>query len=159
MHWIFLPGCLGGMDTGPSETSYRRYVALHQLEDIAKPSLSYLPKICIRHRRNMCRRRSLRQQVWILPSQSSPNTCRERIKDEAANRVLSNRCKGKKYDNKRCGARKQVPKEMRVAASSKVPFNALDEKERSERLSNLKFERKFLNSTLVSVRARPRARP
>ena len=37
---------------------------------------------------------------------------------------------------------------MRVAVNSSVPFSALGDKERSERLSNLRFERLILNSTL-----------
>ena len=55
------------------------------------------------------------------------------------------RCIVKKYDDKRNGARKEAHKELRVAAKSKVPFSALDDKEQTDRLSNMRLERQYKN--------------
>ena len=55
------------LDSG--KLPHRRYITLHQLEDISKPSLSNLLKICLQYCRSMCPRRSLRRQDRIFPPQ------------------------------------------------------------------------------------------
>lgn len=76
------------------------------------------------------------KQVFVVCVGNECHACF--VKKKRANVGTScHRCIDKKSRDKLLGARKVLHKDMRVAANSNVPFSALDDKERQERLSNI----------------------
>ena len=68
--------------------------------------------------------------------------------------ITCKRCKGRKHDDKRCAERKVAHKDMRVATDSYCPISALDDAERTQRMSNLNVGRKIINKKLKRAKAR-----